>query len=751
MFITHNYNVDWGDGTFSIGNTSSTSHTYTSGGTYTVSITGNMPTIFFGIADNTTKESLQTIEQWGNQKWEYLNAGFAGCTNLKLNADDTPDLSVVSTEDIGSMFNGCTNFEDLKDQIGNWDMSQVQDISFMFFNCSVFNEDISTWSFDNLTNTTNTFSNALSFNQDVSNWDMSNLERGIDMFKGASTFDQNLSSWDLSSLTIGLDEIFVGTALSQENYDNTLIGWATLEAGETQIPNGIDLVADATYCLAEAARNTLLSAPYNWSITDGGQSCIDPIITLLGDNPQVIERGDAYGELGAEVTYGAIVTINATSVDTDVVGNYSVTYDAINTVSGATAAQVTRMVEVVDTTAPVITLNGPNPQIIELGDPYVELGATTDDGSPVTLDTNIDLLVSDVGTYTAMYFAADVHGNSSIVFRTVEVVDTTAPVITLNGPNPQIIELGDPYVELGATTDDGSPVTLDTNIDLLVSDVGAYSAMYFAADANGNTSIVFRTVEVVDTTNPTVVCQNITVQLDDTGNASITAAMIDNGSTDLSGIASLAIDMTDFDCTNVGDNMVTLTVTDAHGNTDMCMATVTIEDTISPEFDISTVPTDMEVPFDTGDMYTLADFTSAVVVTDNCDSNRKTFATTITQSPVAGTLLGAGDHVITLTAIDDHLNIETVSFTITVSGILGVEENEEHLFTVYPNPAKDQVWITGLRGEAEVTISDINGRLLRTIKVMNDQAISTRDLSEGVYLITIKQNDINQTMRLMKN
>ncbi|WP_299899388.1 BspA family leucine-rich repeat surface protein [uncultured Aquimarina sp.] len=826
MFIAHNYNVDWGDGTFSIGNTSSTSHTYTSGGTYTVSITGNMPTIFFGIADNTTKESLQTIEQWGNQKWEYLNAGFAGCTNLKLNADDTPDLSVVSTEDIGSMFNGCTNFEDLKDQIGNWDMSQVQDISFMFFNCSVFNEDISTWSFDNLTSTTNTFSNALSFNQDISNWDMSNLVRAADMFKGASSFNQNLTSWDLSSLTTGLDEIFVGTALSQENYDNTLIGWATLEAGETQIPTGIDLVADATYCLAEAARNTLLSAPYNWSITDGGLGCIDPIITLIGDNPQTIEKGDAYTELGVDVTYGAIVTINATSVDTDVVGSYTVTYDATNTVSGATATQVTRMVEVVDTTAPVITLNGPNPQIIELGDPYVEQGATTDDGSPVTLDTNISLLVSnvgtysatyfaadaygnsstvfrtvevvdttapvitlngpnpqiielgdpyvelgattddgstitfdtniylfvsDVGTYTAMYFAIDDYGNSSIVFRTVEVVDTTAPVITLNGPNPQIIELGDPYVELGATTDDGSPVTLDTNINLLVSDVGTYSAMYFAADAYGNSSTVFRTVEVVDTTNPTVVCQNITVQLDDTGNASITAAMIDNGSADLSGIASIAIDITDFDCTNIGDNMVTLTVIDAHGNIEMCMATVTVEDNISPEFDITTVPTDMEVPFDTGDMYALADFTTDVVVTDNCDSNRRALATTITQSPVAGTLLGAGDHLITLTATDDNSNIETISFTITVSGILSVEENEEYLFTIYPNPAKDQVWITGLQGEAEVTISDINGRILRTIKVMNDQAISTRDLSEGVYLITIQQNNINQTMRLMKN
>ncbi|WP_299246484.1 BspA family leucine-rich repeat surface protein [uncultured Aquimarina sp.] len=676
MFIAHNYNVDWGDGTFSTANTSSTSHTYVSGGTYTVSITGNMPTIFFGTASDTTKESLQTIEQWGNQKWEYLSAGFAGCVNLKLNADDTPDLSEVSSKEISSMFSGCTNFEDLKDNIGNWDMSQIEDISFMFFNCAVFNEDISTWSFDNLTYTTNTFSNALSFNQDISNWDMSNLERGIDMLKGASSFNHNLAGWDLSSLANDLEEIFVGTALSQENYDNTLIGWATLEAGETQIPIGNEFSADATYCLGEAARDTLTGTTYNWIINDGGLGCVNPVITLLGDDPQIIEKGDTYTELGAEVTYGATLTINSTSVNTNQVSSYTVTYDATNMVSGATATQVT---------------------------------------------------------------------------RTVDIVDTTAPVITLNGANPQTIELGAGYTELGATTDDGSSVSI--NASDFVDAVGSYTIYYDATDAAGNVAVqVTRTVNVVDTTNPTVVCQNITVQLDDTGNASITAGMIDNGSTDLSGIASLTIDITDFDCTNIGDNVVVLTVTDANGNSDMCMAIITVIDTIDPEFDAATVPTDMEVIFDSGNMYTLGDFTSGVVVTDNCDTNRTALATIITQNPVPGTLLGVGDHVIILTATDENANEQTTTFTITVTdAILSVGENREEVFTLYPNPAKDQVWITRLNGEAQVTLLDINGRTLRTAKVVSDQAVSTRDLSEGVYLITIEQDGIHQTIRFIKN
>ncbi|KAB1155264.1 VCBS repeat-containing protein, partial [Tenacibaculum aiptasiae] len=70
----------------------------------------------------------------------------------------------------------------------------------------------------------------------------------------------------------------------------------------------------------------------------------------------------------------------------------------------------------------------------------------------------------------------------------------------------------------------------------------------------------------VDNTNPTVVTQNITVQLDATGNVSITPAQINNRSTDNCGIQSISLDTTSFDCTNIGANTVTLTVTDVNGN-----------------------------------------------------------------------------------------------------------------------------------------------------------------------------------------
>src|SRR5207248_642574 len=81
---------------------------------------------------------------------------------------------------------------------------------------------------------------------------------------------------------------------------------------------------------------------------------------------------------------------------------------------------------------------------------------------------------------------------------------------------------------------------------------------------------------------PLAVCQNITLQLDATGNVTLTPAQIDNGSSDACGIASLSLSKTNFDCSNIGTNLVTLTVTDNNGNTQTCTATVTVQDQVAP-------------------------------------------------------------------------------------------------------------------------------------------------------------------------
>ncbi|WP_319479811.1 Ig-like domain-containing protein [uncultured Draconibacterium sp.] len=91
------------------------------------------------------------------------------------------------------------------------------------------------------------------------------------------------------------------------------------------------------------------------------------------------------------------------------------------------------------------------------------------------------------------------------------------------------------------------------------------------------------TITVIDTMPPEAICQPVTIYLDENGQAGVTAEMVDNGSFDNCTDVTLEIDKTDFDCVNLGDNTVTLTVTDGYGLQDSCEAVVTVLDTIAPQ------------------------------------------------------------------------------------------------------------------------------------------------------------------------
>jgi hypothetical protein len=107
--------------------------------------------------------------------------------------------------------------------------------------------------------------------------------------------------------------------------------------------------------------------------------------------------------------------------------------------------------------------------------------------------------------------------------------------------------------------------------------VGTTTNTFVATDAAGNSSTCIFTVTVNDIEAPTAVCQNITITLDAMGTATIVANDIDGGSTDNVGITSYTIDIDTFSCSDVGTPVtVTLTVSDAEGNSDSCTALVTV-------------------------------------------------------------------------------------------------------------------------------------------------------------------------------
>ena len=169
------------------------------------------------------------------------------------------------------------------------------------------------------------------------------------------------------------------------------------------------------------------------SITDDGYNDnVPPVITVNGSNPATVELGATYSDQGAtaqDAFHGSTSVTTSGSVNTNVVGNYVITYTATD-LDGNTAT-ATRTVNVVDTTAPVITITGDNPATTELGDTYTDAGATASDLSgdiEVVSSGTVD--TDTLGENTITYSATDASGNSAEVSRVVNVVDTTAPVFT---------------------------------------------------------------------------------------------------------------------------------------------------------------------------------------------------------------------------------------------------------------------------------------------------------------------------------
>ncbi len=170
-----------------------------------------------------------------------------------------------------------------------------------------------------------------------------------------------------------------------------------------------------------------------------------PAITLLGNDPETVEYGTPYTDAGAtaldgydgDVT-GSIST--AGSVDINTIGQYTITYDVTDR-SGNVATTVSRVVNVVDTAAPAVTLLGSSPLAFEYGTPYTDAGATASDGYDGDITGSISTAgsvdINTIGQYTITYDVTDSSGNiAAKVSGGVKGMATTAPALTQLGSSP---------------------------------------------------------------------------------------------------------------------------------------------------------------------------------------------------------------------------------------------------------------------------------------------------------------------------
>lgn len=229
-----------------------------------------------------------------------------------------------------------------------------------------------------------------------------------------------------------------------------------------------------------------------------------PIITLTGGDEIDAECGTAFTDPGVKATVkdediSNLIEISG-SVNTSKLGQYEIEYKVKYKKRKVTKR---RIVNVVDHTGPVITLNGDAKVVVPTSiDEYQEPGATAVDACDGDVSSDIKTKMEQVNDYTwkVTYTVKDSHDNESTAEREVCLQDTQAPQITLNGDADITIKEQEKFEDPGVTAVDDrdgdltANVTKDGYVD--VYRAGAYTLTYTATDSSGNTAQATRNVTV---------------------------------------------------------------------------------------------------------------------------------------------------------------------------------------------------------------------------------------------------------------
>ena len=328
----------------------------------------------------------------------------------------------------------------------------------------------------------------------------------------------------------------------------------------------------------------------------------DPTITCDAD---VVVNNDP-GSCGAniiipapEATDGCMVVFVENSINgtDDASGFYAIGETEIiwtATDQGGNTDQCIQTITVIDNILPEITC----PDDIETTtDPGVCNAFLTLDQPVVEDECGILSITNDYnftdnsndtypkGFTTIEWTVIDINGNSNTCEQNITVEDNESPNAICQDLTVELDQFGIATI-LESDVDNGSDDNCGIDVYSLdvteFNSIGDFPVTLEVTDYSTNTNSCVATITVIDVIDPVADCQNTTVYLDENGQASVTADQIDNGSFDNSGNLSLILDKTDFDCEDLENDMVTLTVLDGSGNTDFCVAQITILDTINP-------------------------------------------------------------------------------------------------------------------------------------------------------------------------
>ncbi len=291
-------------------------------------------------------------------------------------------------------------------------------------------------------------------------------------------------------------------------------------------------------------------------------------------------------------------------------------------------------------------------------------------GIPVTSDNCSTVSVTNnstgsfpVGVTTVTWTATDVAGNKASCTQLVTVIDQTPPTAVCKNTTVSLNASGTATITASSVDNGSNDVcgikSLSVNkVSFDCTNVGTNTVVLTVTDNSDNVSSCNAIVTVVDPIPPVARCKPYSVELNALGNATITAANIDNGSSDNCSF-TLSVSKSTFDCTNVGSNSVTLSVTDAGGNVSTCTAVVTVYDHIAPVARCKDFVLNLQAGGTA--MLTANDIDNGS--TDNCSNLTKTLSKTTFNCSNVGT------NTVTLTVTDAGGNSSSCTATVIVKDL----------------------------------------------------------------------------------
>lgn len=224
----------------------------------------------------------QSINTWDVSNVESLAGTFAGAKqfNQPLNNWNTGKVTTMS-----GIFGRAESFDQ---PIDNWDTGNVINMVSAFRGAKVFNQPINTWDVSSVQAFALAFNNTEMFNQPLNLWDISSATQVTDAFRNARSFDQTLENWYPRIDSTNYGSFLVGSGVSDENYNATIVAWSNASDIARSITNFIN--DGKQHCVDGGDALDFFRDTLGWSnVRDGGLNTSCRAVTLSNTITPAIE------------------------------------------------------------------------------------------------------------------------------------------------------------------------------------------------------------------------------------------------------------------------------------------------------------------------------------------------------------------------------------------------------------------------------------------------------------------------------